>query len=247
MNNNYAQQHIFPFDVSDDAEKLIYCFYHAGGSSELFRKWIDTNSNIAVVPVELSGRGKRFKDPHSKSILNIADEVSDAILSASRNRQIFLYGHSFGAINAFETALALEYKGAEISHLIVSGRGAPFDNDKSGYRLEMGREALIELLCRMGGMDNELLSNECFTEYFMPIIEGDLSLTESYNYSGQKVKCPITAHCGADDSETDSVQMSHWGSVTTAAFNEHIFEGGHFFVFEHKDYINKLLSIVSGG
>lgn len=238
---------IFPFGINENAEKLLYCFYHAGATSEVFRKWAGINNNIAIIPIEISGRGRRFKEPYSKSVSNIADEISDAILKSSGKRQIFIYGHSFGSINAFETVLSLEHKGAEVSRLIVSGRGAPFDKDKSGFSLEMGRDALIDLLYSMGGVDSELLSNEFFREYFMPIIENDLILTESYKYNGEKVKCPITAHCGTNDPETDSIQMSHWKSVTDNSFDEQVFEGGHFFVFDNKDYLNKLISIVSGG
>lgn len=232
---------LFPFGVDDEAEALLFCFYHAGGNSEQMRKWKEKSKKIAVVPIEIAGHGSRFREPFSKSILEIAEETAEAIMSVASVRPVYIYGHSFGALNAFETACCLEKKNIPISQLIIAGRGAPFDSDKNGFRLEMGRSALVETLRGLGGMNTELFSDERFAEYFLPIIESDLSLIESYSYDGKTVNCSINAHCGIYDTETDQEQMSHWKTVTLSRLNEKLFDGGHFFIYENEEYFNELI------
>ncbi len=230
----------FPFGIPGGAEPTLFCFHHAGGNASQLRCWAGVNNGIAVVPVEYAGHGTRMREPYAESIAQIAKEIAKKIVLSGR-KKVYLYGHSFGSLVAFETAKELEKNSFEVQKLIVAGRGAPFDSDLSGYRTSMSRDALIDQLRRLGGMEEEMLLDERFIEYFAPIILGDLKLIEQYLYDEQKINCPIVAHCSDNDPETNFDQMSHWKDVTHRHFTERLFIGNHFFVFEDETYFGELL------
>lgn len=231
----------FPFGIPGEVEPILYCFHHAGGNANQLRDWAGVNRDVAVIPIEYAGHGARMCEPFADSISGIACDIADAIERNSNGRRIFIYGHSFGALIAFETVKVLEQKGVPVQKLIVAGRGAPYDSDYSNFRTAMGRDALLDELRRLGGMDEEMLLDERFVDYFAPIILSDLALIEQYMYDGTLINCPISAHCSRNDIETSPEQMSHWQTVTHGCFNEKLFEGNHFFVLENTDYLNDLL------
>ena len=236
----------FPFGILGDEEPLLFCFHHAGGNAGQLRKWAGLKCGIGVVPVEYAGHGVRMGEPFANSIREIADEIAIAIANICGSRNIYIYGHSLGTIIAFETVRALENKQINVCKLIVSGRGAPFDKDYSNFRTEMGQDALLNEMRRLGGMDEEMLCDERFMEYFSPIVMHDYSLIERYEYDSGCISSPVSAHCSRNDVETTPEQMSHWETVTKGAFSQKIFDGGHFFVLENENYCSELLLEVLG-
>ncbi|HNZ99586.1 alpha/beta fold hydrolase [Ruminococcus sp.] len=234
----------FPFGIPVGRGPLLFCFHHAGGNAGQLRSWSGIRSGISVVPVEYAGHGCRMKERFSEDICDIAAELAGEIAKAAEGRRIYIYGHSLGTLIAFETVRILELQGTDVQGLVVAGRGAPFDRDLGGFHSSMGREALIEEMKRLGGMDECFLGDKSFMDYFSPIILSDYRLFERYSYDGGRISAPVCAHCAVDDVDTSPEQMLHWEQVTDSWFEEKTFEGGHFFVLEMEDYKDILLEEV---
>lgn len=234
----------FPFGVPPEADTLLFCFHHAGGNAGQLRSWCGVKNDIAVVPVEYAGHGCRMGEKFSSGLCEIAEELAGKIAVACLGKKVYLYGHSLGSLIAFETVKCLEKWHVPVQGLVVAGRGAPFDRDYSSFRSCMGREALLEEMRRLGGMDDRILEDQGFMDYFAPIILSDYALFENYCYDKGCIHAPICAHCAMQDVETSPEQMSHWSMVTNGAFEETVFEGGHFFVLESEQYLETLLGTV---
>src|SRR2546421_377659 len=79
---------------------------------------------LLPVPSGLRGRQDRRHEPFLTSIGAMADRVAD-LLRDKTDRPLALFGHSMGAMVAYETARRLERAGVPVAGLFVSGRRAP--------------------------------------------------------------------------------------------------------------------------
>lgn len=221
----------------------MFCFHHAGGSASSYYKLVKSSEDAEFIPVEIPGRGTRISEPFAQDIQKLSESCAEAICSVLDERPVFLFGHSMGAAIAFKTAYILaEQYGVEIQKLIVAGRHAPQDEDPTEYRTYMGTDSLVQELIRIDAMDEEILSNSEFMNFFIPIIYSDYKLSESFRYHGEVLNIPITAHCGCQDDQANEKIMRRWESVCADTFVLKKFHGPHFFF---NDKISQYASILT--
>lgn len=234
----------FPFDDLEENKNIkVFCFSHAGGSALIFRKWLKRDSEIEVIPVELPGKGTRIGEEAITDFEKLTEQLSQSIAKKINNERFYLFGHSMGAIIAFDIASKLE-KIHEIKpeKLIVVGRQAPHFPNEDKFKSYMGDEALIDEMKRVNGTPKEFFENEAFLKFMIPIIRNDYKLNESYEYKGEKINIPIIAHSAKYDYEADEGIMSHWSEVTNNTFKLKSFNGDHFFIYDEKmNYYKELI------
>lgn len=244
----------FPFykgGYSDDSKTCMICFHHAGGSANTFNslKLFNTDTFISV-PVEIPGHGRRLRETPEKSITVLAEKVADEIYSEFGNCHIYIYGHSFGSLVAFETCYCLENKyGKNIEKLIVSGRNAPFEFENTSFQLSQGREAFINEMKRYGLIPLRMLENEEFMKYYEPVVYGDYYMLEAYRYDRNKIiNAPVHLDYGDEDEDISEESADKWCEITNNSFSKTIHHGGHFFMFESgckyfENIINEINSV----
>ncbi len=224
----------FPFDRErNHSSKMLFCFHHAGGAASFYRDWIRWSDKIQVIPVELPGKATRMGELYAENMLQTSEEIARQIVNESECADIWLYGHSMGAVLAFSVACVLEKKyGKHINKLIVSGRHAPQDHVEDIYHSTMGDEALMTELRRLGGTPTELLENPDIAKFILPPIKADYKLNESYHYEGDKLHCSISAYAGDQDLDAPVTLMKNWKKVTDGQFEIFEEKGSHFFPTE---------------
>lgn len=220
------------------AEARIVCLPHAGGSASFFHGWGSLGAE--VLAVQYPGRADRIGDPCAASVLELARAVAEAV---PKDKPFILFGHSLGAITAFETARVLEHRhGTPPVHLIVSGRQAPDGRDNTTVH-HLPDDDLVDEVVRLGGTDGALLREPEARSVFLPPIREDFRIAETYSYRpGPLPSCPVTAVVGSEDSEVTPEQASRWGRFTSGAFARHVLPGGHFYLVSEVDAV---LSIVA--
>lgn len=237
----------FSFEIKPDRQAYIFCFYHAGGNANMLRSWMMQGNDVQIVLVEYPGHGTRYSESCCEDIVVLAKDMAQKIAGLKINRPVYFYGHSVGALLAFETAYLIEknYPEIDLRKLIVSGRHAPHKEDPSEYRTSMGREKLIEDLRRMKETEEELLNSRAFLDFYIPIITSDYKMNENYVYDNEVLNIPIVAHCGSNDRDARMFFMKEWSYVTNNQFSISEFNGEHFFVLdEKKHYADVLIDIV---
>jgi len=235
----------FPYGAGKNKKSKIqiFCFYFAGGSSPVFKQWLNISEKIEFIPVELPGRGMRIAEP---TITNMADLVSELIphIYEVVTGPFYFFGHSMGALIAFNTVWELQNYGLlQPEKLIVAGRHAPHKPDPSRLNSKMNDTELTNELIRLNGTPIEILKNSDMMNFLVPMIRNDLKLHESFTYTNQKLRVPILAHCANLDHEANKPIMNHWSEVSESSFEVEEFKGDHFFVqsLGHK-YVKKLIS-----
>ncbi len=227
----------------------LFCLPHAGGSSIAFyEKWINLSSEfIDVIPIELAGRGSRFCEPLYESFELAIDDVFLYLLENVKQKDFAIFGHSMGALLAFEVISKIETEGLKKpKHLFISGKLPPHaPKNKLLHTLEDNE--FIKMIYELGGSPSEIIDNNEIFQFFLPILRSDMKNLELYsndNYS--KISCDITVLYGRDDkmffskgnSKTIKI-IDEWQDYTDGSYNTISFEGGHFFINNHLNDIIK--------
>jgi len=222
----------------------LLCIPYAGGGAAAFRGWpAELPDQIDCRAVQLPGRGERMREPLWKSLPPIVESVTRDLLPFL-DAPLALFGHSMGAIIAFELARMLRAAyGVNLAHLFVSGRPAPHlpYSRKPIYNLPDGE--FVEAVHRMGGLPAEIRDEAELMQLIVPVLRADFSVSQTYAYvPGPPLDCPITAFGGVSDADVSREQLEAWRGHTARPFSLHMFEGGHFFIHTSSAAVCKILS-----
>lgn len=210
----------------------LFCFPYAGGSSAIYRGWAPLfPSAIEVISVELPGRGGRLSEPALKSLPPLVDLIADAMLHLL-DRPFAFFGHSMGALIAFELARHLQNnRGCQPQILFASGRRAPQIPMNEPTLHDLPKDEFISELRRMAGSPDEVLQNSELMEIMIPLLRADFQLNEDYIYlPGAPLGCPITAFGGLKDVDETRELLLQWKELTASGFALHMLPGDHFFL-----------------
>ena len=230
-----------------NAMQLI-CFHYAGGGAYSYCQLSgDIIDNCDVISMQLPGRDNRFQEDFASNMEEVIEELSSNIESFCDKPFVF-FGHSLGALIAFELARELQKKNiTNLKHLIVSGCDAPQIPLKRKKLYDLSDDDLIEEIQKFNGMPKEILAErELLTDVILPIIRGDFTISDLYKYQqGKKLLCPITAIGGEKDSTFDPEDLLKWNEQSDV-FKFKYFPGDHFFINSSRNevakYINGILS-----
>jgi len=234
-----ARPHLPP-DVT-----ALFCLPHAGAGASVFRGWRDRLPGVAVLPVQPPGRETRLRDAPHHRMEPLAAELAAVILSVAGDRRYAVYGHSLGALVAFETLREIRRLGGpEPAHLVVSGCVAPhYAHDDSDSIAAAPLDVLVEKIRQLGGTPEWLLADPSVLDMIVPPIRADFTVKESYEYRPEPpLDVPLTVLASTDDPRAPHDLQDRWRDQTTAAFRLHTLLGGHFAVFERAPVTQRYLA-----
>ncbi|WP_339281036.1 alpha/beta fold hydrolase [Paenibacillus sp. FSL H8-0282] len=212
----------------------LFCIPYAGSSASIYSQWSSELGGIAeIIPVELAGRGRRIYDPLYRSFEEAVEDVTSIIVQQLNENPYAIFGHSLGAILAYETIHQLkrmEYMEPDIA--FFSARSAPqiIDKDKEIVHTFPDEEFKRHIM-ELGGTPPHFFENTELLELFLPIIRSDFRIAETYLFQERKSKlgCDVYILSGNQD-ETTSGDVREWDQVTNNACKYFEFDGDHFFI-----------------
>lgn len=226
------------FHPASPGAVTLSCFPHAGGSASSYFSFSQRLSpDLAVRAVQYPGRQDRRKEPCAHDLLTLARQVFEVLRPVAGARPA-LFGHSMGAVVAFEVARLLEREaGVAPAHLFVSGRRAPSIHRRETVHLR-DDAGLIEEMRHLAGTDSQVLADEEILRMALPAIRGDYQAIETYVYRpGPPLSCPITSFIGDEDPRVTVEDARAWQEHTSGEFDMKIFTGGHFYLNTHREAI----------
>lgn len=213
------------------ARLRLFCFPYSGGGASAFASWGQSlPASIAVCPVQLPGRESRIAEPPFVSMDALVPCVAEA-LRPLLNPPYALFGHSLGALVAFEVARYLRALGAPPpANLFVSACRAPHGSfPEPTY--ELPEAEFLGRIRRLKGTPNAVFENPELLELVLPILRADTTIYDTYRFQpGDPIECPITALGGVADDHVSRADLADWSIHTKAAFRLRMFPGDHFFL-----------------
>ncbi|PRQ04160.1 Linear gramicidin dehydrogenase LgrE [Enhygromyxa salina] len=212
----------------------LVCCAHAGGDPVAFSAWAKALPRaVSLCPLRRPGRDPRSAHAALADVHIIAHQAVEALATLA-TRPSALFGHSLGAVIAFEIARLLEARGLPPRLLIVSGREAP--------QVSLGRPPIAdlpdarfiaELDARYGGVPAEVRDSPELLARLLPSLRADLRAAERYHHRpGPALRCPLIVCQGRQDTSVDPSKLDGWRELSLGSFERVDFPGGHFFPFE---------------
>jgi surfactin synthase thioesterase subunit len=225
---------------SPSATARLVCLPHAGGSASFFLPMAAALSPaVDVVAIQYPGRQDRRTEQPLTDVHALADRIH-GILLRQPPLPVTFFGHSLGAIIAFETTRRLDTGGRTPVHLFASGRRAPSCHREES--LLRDDDAIIAEIRSLNGTAADLLDNSELMHAALPALRADYQAARTYRCApGVTVGCPVTVLTGDCDPRTTIAEASGWAGHTTRTCTVHKFAGGHFFVTAHATEIAGLL------
>ncbi|MFJ4830631.1 thioesterase II family protein [Streptomyces sp. NPDC088747] len=222
----------------DDAALRLLCVPYAGGGTTVFHGWVAGLPDwIDVWLLRLPGREVRLREEPRTDLLALAREAAGA-LAPALDRPFALFGHSLGALIAYEVARELRRTHRlEASHLTVSARTTPEIPQPGRMSHLLSDEEFLDALDRrFRAVPAQIRRDPEMRALYLPVLRGDITMLETYRYRAERpLRCPITALCGSEDPEASDEEMRGWRHHGMGGFAQHTYNGGHFFLQEHRD------------
>ncbi|MES2673572.1 MAG: alpha/beta fold hydrolase [Pseudomonadota bacterium] len=223
----------------------VLCFPSSGGGANVYRPWENQLENVEIYSAQLPGRERRLREPPIESLSALIDCILKEVVALS-DKPLILFGHSMGALIAYELAIAMTKRRYRLPvHLIVSAFRSPEKISKSKKLHPLSFDDFIEEIKNYGGTPPQILENRETMELFMPGIRADFKLHETYVFPGNApLDIPITTFSGGTDHIVPGSNMIGWNNHTTMNYEHHIIQGGHFFVKENPRLIFSVMQDV---
>jgi medium-chain acyl-[acyl-carrier-protein] hydrolase len=199
--------------------------------------------DVELCAVQLPGRGKRRSELPFTRMLPLL-EALDAGLAPFFDVPFVFFGHSMGALIAFELTRCLRRRGAPMPlHLFVSARQAPQIPSTEPPLHHLPEPALLAELRRYGGTPESILEEPYVMSSVLPLIRADFEILETWSHVPEApLPVPITAFGGLDDVRKPRARLEAWRVQTCSRFALHMVPGDHFFIHSAPPLLFALIS-----
>jgi medium-chain acyl-[acyl-carrier-protein] hydrolase len=221
--------------IGASTRAIVVAFHHAGGSAlSLAACPRDLPADITFLRAELGGRNPQSGAAPAREIAAILPDlvaaIRAAVLDSGHSLPFAFYGHSLGALVAFELTRALRDENLKLPiGLIVAGRRAPQCPLSQAALCNLPHDQLKASLKELGGV-TFLTGRPDWIDSFLGVIRADLAMSDLYEYvPAPPLPCPILAFKGNEDPIVSSDELAAWRRQTSASFHMSEVEGSHFF------------------
>ncbi|WP_416981586.1 thioesterase II family protein [Streptomyces sp. T028] len=218
----------------------LVCLPFAGAGASFFRPWQRVaGDRLTILPLQLPGRERRIdEDPYTDT--RTATEGLHGELRAALDadpelpRRIALFGHSLGAVLAYELAhrLVAEPGGPELVRLFVSGSPQPAEQ-RVRRATGLPDDAFLAQVNEFAGYTHEALDDPEMRELILPTLRADVEMHETYTPSTDlALPAALTVLRGSHDELVSREEAAAWAKVAGADFRSVELSGGHMYLTE---------------
>jgi medium-chain acyl-[acyl-carrier-protein] hydrolase len=185
-----------------------------------------------VCSIQPPGREHRITEKRFARFDDYAEDLTKA-LTPWLDLPCAFFGHSLGALTAFECArrLRLQSQAGPVV-LFASGCRAPQIPIREKRLHDLPDDLFLAELRNLNGTPREAFEHPELMALLLPIVRADFAVYESYEYRpGEPLQCPIHALGGVGDERVTRADLAGWSTQSTGAFSLRMFPGDHFFLY----------------
>ena len=195
--------------------------------------------SIQLEPILLPGREIRFRERPYDRMEPLVRALADMLVPKTARRYA-IFGHSMGALVAFELAREMRRRDLPLPEiLIVSGRRAPdLHVDEQPLHRLPDDQFIAEIQARYGGIPKVILDEPELMELFLPTLKADFAVFETHRFASEPpLECRLAFYGGDADPQSVPAASDGWASLVTGPTRRRIFPGGHFYLTEQRDAV----------
>lgn len=211
----------------------LVCFPYAGAGASAYNAWPDLLPPwVEVLALQLPGRQDRMAEPPFTRAAPLTAVLRQVLRPYAYRTPLAFFGHSAGALLAFEVARAIAADGAAApAHLFLSGRGAPDLPARVPPLHALSADDFRDRLRDLEGTPPEILDDGFLFAMLEPALRADFQVWETYSFQpSDPLPAPITALGGERDAQANAGELAGWDRHSGEGFELWMFAGGHFFV-----------------
>jgi surfactin synthase thioesterase subunit len=209
----------------------LFCFPYGGAGASGYRAWSRSLPQwVEIGPVQFPGRENRFREALYTHLDPLLAELAGTLDLASGPFAFF--GHSLGALVAFELARELRRRGRPLPSLLIpSAYPAPHLHRDRPHVAHLPDDEFVTTMQESFDVTEGLFDDPMIREMVLPVLRADLGIVESYVWREEPpLDLPIVAFGGIGDPEASEEQIHAWQAQTTRPVQVRMFPGGHFFL-----------------
>ncbi|MFF3005507.1 thioesterase II family protein [Kitasatospora sp. NPDC057940] len=242
-----------------EATRRLVCLPHAGGSAGFYRPWANhLSAAVELQLVQYPGREERIEDPFVQDAATLVAQLTQALLETDRpGVETVVFGHSMGALLAYETVQSLHAQGLPVARLVLSGYPPPQAPAGSGDgpagrapARPRGDDELLATVAGHGGTQMSIFDDPDIREMVLPILRNDYLLIDSYRPTALRpVDCGVVVLTGDSDVTVSVERARGWEALAGKEFAFHVLPGGHFYLTAQRARVISLLHdyLLDGG
>ncbi|MGN5376749.1 thioesterase II family protein [Streptomyces lasalocidi] len=213
----------------------LLCVPFAGAGPSFFHPWRDLAvDRWHVATVDLPGRERRILETPYRNVVEAAkNEIDDVARELGAGARVVLFGHSLGAVLAYELVHLLSTRDVHVERLIVSGSPGPW-TQRERRAAGLPDEEFLARVEEFAGFRHEALDHPEMRELILPALQADCEMHEAYVPStDEPVSVPICSLRGDHDGLVTQEEARQWRDATTAGFSYAEFPGDHMYLVDH--------------
>ncbi|WP_235031721.1 thioesterase II family protein [Actinacidiphila yanglinensis] len=233
----------------DRDRTVLLCVPFAGAGPSFFHPWRElAGDRWRVVPVELPGRERRFLETPYRNVVEAAkNSVDDIVAELGAGARTVLFGHSLGAVLAYELVHLLGTRDVRVERLVVSGSPGPW-TQRERRATGLPDEEFLARVEEFAGFRHEALDHPEMRELILPVLQADCEMHENYVPStDDPVSVPICSLRGSSDGLVSADQGREWRHATTGGFGYAEFPGDHMYLVDRAREVLDLIEAESAG
>ena len=221
----------------------LICIPGAGAGASRFKPWqAHLPAYCRVQVAQLPGRENRIDEAAIDDLTTVVDHLADAVLQIPRQRPVLLYGHSMGAVLAYELTKRLCHHQRAPARLFMSATTPP-----SGQldRPPAGSQELKRLLLAFDPENKQVIDNPDLFESLEPALRADFQLLRRHSVSATNDPPDVLTHllCGRSDPVVPEDAVARWGAHIGGEIRHQSVDGGHQFPFnESLEAVTQLIT-----
>ena len=227
----------------------LVCLPFAGAGPSFFNEWKENDDRFEFVTPLLPGREKRLMDPPFTNVHDAAAAVVEELTSELDKQQpIIVFGHSLGAVMAYEVALGLaKTEKFNVAGLVVSGSPDPWTQRKVRASDIADNDIFIEQVVAFSGSNHEALNNPMMRELLLPALRADVQMHENYvPKSSDTTDVSILTVRGNEDDLVNAAQTQQWDAASSKTVEHKELAGGHMYFVEDGEALLGLIGDFAG-
>jgi len=220
----------------------LFCFAHAGAGASTFHGWPElVGPGVQVTAVQLPGHEDRIRERAHEDLEALLGELVP-VLAGAVDGPYALFGHSMGALVAYEAARRLVVQGVPAPvHIFASALGAPHAPYRTRYVSTLPEKEFKRAMVTMSGLPKEAVQEPAFLSLLLPTLRADFRLCESYEHvDSAPLPCRLTVLTGADD-DVAPLDLALWRELNTGRFRIRVIDGDHHFVVTHRRQVAEVV------